>query len=142
MRNLFLLSILVILFAGSCKEDEPIPQETDFAYQIMIETPTTDDKHVDDFMQIKAIFESQTGQTVHHVNIRIVSLDGNTEIYNKPNEAHVHATNGSFTFEDDFELSNANGVMEHTDWVLEAMVWGEIDGLDEVIQKVQFHVHP
>ena len=61
---------------------------------------------------------------------------------NKPADAHVHATSGEYTYEDDFVLSEANGFTAHTDWVLEAKVWGDTDGEDEEVSTVEFHVHP
>lgn len=142
MKHLLFLFAISTLILGSCKEDDPKPTETDFDYHAHIHAPNMDDKHVDDTIHIEIEFESHTGEPVHHVNIKIVSLDGNTEVYNMPSEAHVHATSGAYTFEDDFKLSNDNGVVEHTDWILEAKVWGDGEGLGEVIEKVQFHVHP
>ncbi|MFT5168360.1 MAG: hypothetical protein ACI8P3_003603, partial [Saprospiraceae bacterium] len=33
-------------------------------------------------------------------------------------------------------------VMEDTDWILEAKVWGHEGGVGEVMESIEFHVHP
>ncbi|MEE9439799.1 MAG: hypothetical protein V3V14_12410 [Saprospiraceae bacterium] len=132
-----LLSFTFIL--SSCGDDT---DEKKFDYHAHIHSPNMDDKHVDDDLNIIIEFESHTGEPVHHINIKIYNKADNTIVYNKPSEAHVHATDGKITFEDDFILSNENGVEEHTDWVLEAKVWGDGEGIEEEIETVTFHVHP
>ncbi len=56
--------------------------------------------------------------------------------------AHVHETSGEYGYHDDFVLSNENNVEGHTDWILEAKVWGHEAGDGEVIEMIEFHVHP
>ena len=150
MKNLFFLIILLssTLIFSSCSKDED-PEETmehehgtEYDYHAHILSPNTDDKHVDDMIDIMVDFESHAGEPVHNVNVRIFNQADSTEIYSFPLESHVHETDGLFEYEDQFELSEANGVTGHTDWVLEAKVWGHEVGEGEVVETVVFHVHP
>ena len=93
-------------------------------------------------MCIRDSFESHVGETVHHINVRIYNAADNTEIYNKPSNAHVHEESGTYEYHDDFMLIEDNGVNAHSDWILEAKVWGDGEGKGEVIETVEFHVHP
>ena len=140
MKQLLFFSVIsTALYASACKKTD---DTVDYQYHAHINAPTADDKHVGDTMHIHVDFESHSMETIHHVNIRIYNKADLTEVYNMPTEAHVHATSGSYAFHDDFILSNANGVTAHTDWVLEAKVWGHEDGLQEETATVEFHVHP
>ena len=88
-------------------------------------------------------FESHTGETVHHANIKIYNkVDPTQVIYDAPGDAHVHETDGLFDYHDDFPLTAEKGVAAHTDWILEAKVWGHDAGVAEVIESIEFHVHP
>ena len=49
---------------------------------------------------------------------------------------------GTYSYHGDFILSNDNGVEAHSDWVLEAKVWGHGAGEQEVMESIEFHVHP
>lgn len=141
-KNVLLLFTLGVLVFASCdKDDDPVDEKV-FDYHVHIHSPNLDDKHVNDTIQINVEFESMKIQPVHHINIRIYNKSDNTEVYNKPDVAHIHETDGRFEYQHDFVLSNANGVMEHTDWVLEAKVWGDSPGLEEESASVEFHVHP
>ena len=94
-------------------------------------------------IHIHTDFSSLTNETVHHVKVRIYNVaDNSIEILNEPNDAHVHQTDGEFTYERDFMLNEANGVEAHSDWILEAKVWGHEAELGEVVETIQFHVHP
>ncbi len=135
---IFSLSFLMT----ACDKDDDADEATDFDYHAHIHTPNTDDKHVNDALEISIDFESHTGEAVHHVKVRIYNKDDNTEIYNKPDVAHVHETDGKLEYQDMLMLSNDNGVMGHTDWILEAKVWGHDAGEGEVVETVEFHVHP
>jgi len=137
--TMFLSSFLL---ATSCGEDEEVIMETEYDYHAHIHTPNAEDKHVGNTLEIDIDFESHAEQPVHHINVRIYNVLDNMEIYNKPDAAHVHATEGKHEFKDKFVLSNENGVEAHSDWVLEAKVWGEEGGEGEVIEKIEFHVHP
>ena len=138
---LFALITSITLIIG-CKNNDDDGGETDFDYHVHIAQPTTDDKHVNDALQIEIEFESHTNETIHHIKVRIYNKLDNTEIYNKPSTAHVHEESGSYKFSDSFDLTGTNGVMAHTDWVLEAKVWGHDAGIAEEIEMVEFHVHP
>ncbi len=135
--GILFLGLFLISSCGDDKDTDPV-----FEYHAHIESPNADNKHVGDTIHIAVEFESHTGEPVHHANVRIFSKADNTVVYSKPDEAHVHATSGKLEFEDDFILSAANGVAAHTDWVLEAKVWGNGAGIEEEIMTVEFHVHP
>lgn len=135
---LFLALVLVI---ASCGDDDK-PDVIDFDYHAHINQPTTDDKHVNDALSIVVNFESHAGETVHHVNVRIYNKEDGTEVYNAPTDAHVHNEEGEFEYTDTFMLTNDNGVEAHSDWIMEAKVWGDGEGIGEVIEMVEFHVHP
>lgn len=144
--NKFLLSILLIfsMLAFACNDDEAehMDDNSETEYSVAINSPSTDDKNVNDDIHIHVVFESATAQTIHHVNIRIYNVETNEEIYNGPSDAHVHQESGMFEIHDDISLTNTNGVEAHTDWILEAKVWGHEAGLGEVVESIQFHVHP
>lgn len=129
---LFSVLFLSLAFLSSCSEDE-----VEFDYHAHINAPDNSDKHVGDTMHIHVDFEEHNGLTVHHVNVRIINADDNTEVYNMPTSAHVHSS-GSYAYHDDFVLD----VDGHTDWILEAKVWAEEEGSFEEISTVEFHVHP
>ncbi|MCB0680821.1 MAG: hypothetical protein KDC32_07775 [Saprospiraceae bacterium] len=138
MKKFLLFPLLFALVASiGCKNDDEDPT-LDPEYHAHIVSPNTDAKMVGDEIHIQVDFEDHNGGTVHHINVRIYSKDDGTEIYNQPTEAHVHATEGFYTFEDDFTLN----VDPHTDWILEAKVWGHEDGAHEVTESIEFHVHP
>ncbi|NNF01403.1 MAG: hypothetical protein HKN22_01845 [Bacteroidia bacterium] len=136
---LFIPIALLALYLTSCDDD---PVDPVFEYHAHIHQPDNSDKHVGDTMHIHVDFESMTDMTVHHVNVRIYKVVDSTEIYNAPADAHVHATSGKYEWHDDFILSNTNGVMQHTDWILEAKVWGHEEDEELETKTVQFHVHP
>lgn len=144
MKQLFFLSFMLSfsILITSCGDDDNAMEEVDYQYHAHIHTPNTDDKKVGDDLDIDIEFESHSGEAVHHVNVRIYNKADSTEIYNQPDVAHVHETDGLFEFEDTFTLSNANGVVAHTDWILEAKVWGHEGRDGEVTETVEFHVHP
>ncbi len=134
--------LLASLFFFSCGSDDDSTEETvDYDYHAHINAPTIDNKKVSDTMHIHVTFESHAGEPVHHVNVRVYNKEDNTEVYNQPTEAHVHETSGEYEYHDNLILSNDNGVTGHTDWILEAKVWGK-DGAGEVMETVEFHVHP
>ncbi len=144
-QNLLLITaVFSITFLISCNDDEgTITEEpTDFDYHAHIMSPNADTKNVGDNIHIHVNFESHTGEVVHHVQVTIYSKSDNTVIYTGLSDAHVHAMNGSYEFHDDFVLSDAVGVTGHSDWVLEAKVWGHEAGMAEEIETVEFHVHP
>ena len=143
-RTFFFLVILTsVSFLSSCGSDDDDHMDTDPQYIITINSPNTDDKHVNDDIHIHVVFESATDETVHHTNVRIYNkVDNSIEIFNGPADAHVHETSGKYELHADLSLTETNGVMAHTDWVLEAKVWGHEDGLSEVMESIEFHVHP
>ncbi len=140
------LFLVISVLAVSCGDDDATPDDdhhSDLAYKVHIHSPSTDDKNVGDMIHIHTDFESESGEAVHHIKVRIYNaVDNSIEIYNQPDVAHVHETDGMLEFHDDFMLTNANGVDAHTDWILEAKVWGHEAEEGEVIQTIQFHVHP
>ena len=144
--NKYIFSIALLLFSFfmvSCdKDDDDDMDTTDLDYHAHIHSPNSDNKHIGDTIHIHVAFESHTGMTIHHANVRIYKEKDGTEIYNEPGDDHVNESSGEFEWHDSFVLSNANGVTEHTDWIMEAKVWGEASGEEEVKETVEFHVHP
>jgi len=126
-----------ILFLNACEKH---PEEK-YDYHVHINKPGTEDKKVGESIHLHIDFESHTEEKVHHVNVRIFNKETKAEIYNEPSDAHVHA-DGEYPHHDDFVLSADNGVEGHTDWVLEAKVWAHEDGEAEVVETLEFHVHP
>lgn len=138
MKNLY-LCLLAIMVTGfmACENNDEEPMMTT-SYEITIDNPTTDDKKVGDMLDIKVVASEANDGTVHHMKVRIYNKADNQEIYNQPDDAHVHSMTGSYTFEDQIMLD----VDGHTDWILEAKVWGHEAGAAEVVKTVEFHVHP
>ena len=142
----FLLFSITTLTFIACESEQHHDDDIDsltFEYSLNIISPSVDDKKVDDSIHLHVNFDEAHGETVHHINVKIYEA-GNPEnvIFNGPDDAHVHNESGHHEFQSDFILSNENGINEHTDWVMEARVWGHEDGLNEQQTSQQFHVHP
>lgn len=118
-------------------DDETI----DYQYHAHINSPEGGMKHLGETLSLRVNFESHSGETVHHVQVRIYEKDGGKEIYKKPDDAHVHAMDGAHAFEDDLPISAENGFVTGTNYVLEAKVWGldTEDGM--VFETIEFMVH-
>ena len=136
---LSLTLFIFLLTQSSCNKEELIDI---FEYQVTINSPDSENKHLDDTIHIHVNFESSTGEIVHHINVQIYNKNEGTVIYNKPETAHIHETGGVFEWHDNFVLSEANALSGHSDWVLEAKVWGHMSGEGEQTKTVEFHVHP
>ncbi|HMR42312.1 MAG TPA: hypothetical protein PKC40_00695 [Saprospiraceae bacterium] len=138
MKNIFFFLLLLSTAFIACeKEDDHDDDATDYHAHIL--SPDASNKKVGDEIAIHVQFEDHNGGTVHHINVKIYNKANPSQvIYNKPDEAHVHETSGEYDFTDTFKLD----VDPHTDWVLEAKVWGHEDGVGEVSETVEFHVHP
>ena len=138
---MILLLASCTIFVSSCKDDDDDhDHDTDatLVYHARIMSPDTTDKNVGDTLHLHVVFEEHNMETVHHVNFRIYE-DGNesNELYNGPSEAHVHQAE-KFELHDDITLD----VAEHSDWIMEAKIWGHTAGEHEVIETKKFHVHP
>jgi hypothetical protein len=131
---LFILPVAVLL---SCKKDEQTTTGV-FDYHAHVYSPDATEKHLGDNLHIDIEFESHTGAEVHHVNVRIFNAATQAEVYNLPVDPHVD-TEVSYTYQDDLVLSAANGFAEG-DWVLQAKVWGALDGEEEEVSTVNFHI--
>lgn len=141
MKNYIIFSFLFGLLAFSaCKNDDEDPVVMP-DYQITIVSPNTDAKHVGDNIHLHIEFTDKNEGTVHHINVRIYNKADNTKVlFDGPAEAHVHQDK-SYTFESDVLLDPAI-VEGHTDWILEAKVWGHDEGIAVVTESIEFHVHP
>ncbi len=138
----FLAIVASVSFLTSCGDDDDA-METSPEYSITFNSPSTDDKNLNDDIHIHVDFISGTDQTVHHANVRIYNkADNSIEIFNGPSGAHVHEDSGKYELHADLALTAANGVAAHTDWIVEAKVWGHDEGVAEVIETMEFHVHP
>jgi hypothetical protein len=143
MKFIVFLGLACCVFGmTSCEYEVAMMGQTEFDYHAHIHMPTDVNKHINDEMHIEIEFESHTGMTVHHVNVRIFNKLTGAELYNKPEDPHVHGSSGVYAYEDDVTLSEANGFNAHTDYVLEARVWAHEDGLEEVMEQVEFHIEP
>ena len=135
----------VAFMFSACSDDDDQKEEDTivFDYQAHIHSPNTDAKHLNDSIHFHIEFESHKAETIHHINIKVYNkADNSIVIYNEPQTAHLHETDGAYEYHDDFVLSEANGVTEHSDWILEAKVWGPEAGVEEEIKTIEFHVHP
>ena len=159
MKYTFLLTIAFLNFTIiSCNKDEPADDpmveddymdqhdhgdgsHTSLEYHAHINSPSGGMKHLGETLAIKVSFESHAGETVHHIQVRIYEKDGGKEVYNKPDEPHIMATEGSYTFEDNVTLSTENGFAATTDYVLEAKVWGHENEDGLVSETVEFNIH-
>lgn len=140
MRHLiYLIPLVVIIAFFSCHTHEH-HEEIDYKYHAHIHSPNADDRNINDTISISVLFESHAGKTVHNISVRIYEKKSETDIFNK--SEHVHATDGEYNFKEDFVLSEVNGVKAHSNYILEAKVWGhkQDEGLETEI--VEFHVHP
>ncbi len=142
-RYLFILLPIITLNFMACEKQVPdVTEEVDFKYHAHIHAPTNTTKHMGDTLVLNIEFESHSGVAVHHVNVRIYKKADQTEIYDAPEEAHVHAMEGKYIFKDEIAITPENGMEGHTDWVLEARVWGHKLGQGEVVATQEFHIHP
>ncbi len=138
MQKLILFSFLLGLFTfSSCSDDDTVTDDTP-DYHIHFNSPNTDDKNIGDEITVEIDFEDHNGGTVHHINVRIYDKVTGEDIMNLPTDAHVHETDGLFEFSENLILN----VDAQTDWILEAKVWGDTDGLGEVTDSLEFHVQP
>lgn len=139
---LTITALFATLFAfQSCTKDDT--KEVDkFEYHAHVMSPDDSNKHMGDTLKINVHFESHTGETVHNINVTIKEATTGTVVYNKPDDSHVHGMSGEYMYSDNVELNTANGFKGHTDYILEAKVWGDSPGLSEEIETVEFHVHP
>ncbi len=148
MKNLFFLSLLLttVFFIVCDKDDDDHNHgtNTEYDYHAQIMMPDTSAKHMNGSIHLHVVFESHAGEPVHNVNVRIYEMGNESNvIYDMPTEPHIHATSGTHEHHDDFDLTEANGLFPHSNWVLEAKVWGmksETDGL--ATETLMFHVHP
>ncbi len=137
----FLALIFGLLVFIACNKDEDT-HSNEPHYHVQILSPNTDAKHQGDTLHIDVKFSEENLMTVHHINVKIYNKnDINQVIFDQPAEAHIHETSGQHEFKADFVLDPAV-VPGHSDWVLEAKVWGHDEGLAEVSETVEFHVHP
>ena len=108
-------------------------------YHIHIHSPNTDDKNVGDEFMLHVEVEDHNGATIHHVNVKIYNKADNSEVlYDGPADAHVHQDGGSYELMESIKLD----VEGHTDWIVEAKAWGHMAGMGEVMETLEFHVHP
>ena len=142
--KLFLLFGLFVVM--SCGDDDVMEDDDVMAtpiYKATIMSPDDTDKKVGDMIHIHVNFDEENMSTIHHVNVRIYQKgDESIEIFNGPDEAHVHVDAGHYELHADVNLDAAAGVMGHTDWIIEAKIWGHEAGSAEVIETREFHVHP
>lgn len=141
MKNLWILILLTafIPFTSCDKDDDGEHMHTETEYHAHVMQPADmSEFKVGDNMHIHVNFEEHNGETIHHVSVTITEKDGDVVIYDNPTDKHIMEESGSFEFHDDFVLD----VDAHSDWVLEAKIWGHEAGASEVVESIGFHVHP
>jgi len=150
MKNVFFLSLLAtaFLFTACDKDDDSDEhghthtEDTKFEYHAHINSPADESTiKMGETLNIKVDFESHTGETVHNVQVRIFEKGTDTELYNSGAD-HVHAETGEYEFTLDLPVTAANGFTAHTDYELEATVYGHENREGEESSVVGFHVHP
>ena len=135
---LILLATTLSFSLASCeKDDDPVSYD----YHAHIAQPSSADKNIGDILFIDVEFESHAGEAVEHINVRIFNKATLTQVYNKPSDPHLDGDVSVYQFQDQITLSTANG-FSGGDWVIEATVWGHDEGQDEVVETVEFHIHP
>lgn len=136
-----LIGILTLTLLVSCQKKESAKQD-ELQYQVTILSPDTSNKHIDDEIAFKVDFQSATKMPIHHIKVRLYNKASKREIYNQPSHAHIHEIGGQYIFTDSFKLTEDAGVEPHTDWIMEASVWGHNGREGEKIVTREFHVHP
>lgn len=149
IAGLFTTSLLII---GCKNEDDHADDHVhdqgtnpvmDLGYQSKINSPNAEAKKMQDHIRLDIAFASTTMQTIHHINVRLYNKEDTTKVvYNKPDVAHVHEKSGAYAYVDSLHITESNGFEGHTDWILEAKVWGHDADTGEVMSKQEFHVHP
>lgn len=129
----------LMTFIACDKDDDPVTPDLVYDYHAHVHMPTNAAKMLDDTLKIHVQFESHTGETIHHIKVRIFNKADSTEVYNKPDVPHVHETSGAYTYSDQYVLSAANGFAPGT-WIFEAKVWGHEAGLEEAVEQVEFNL--
>lgn len=144
-RNIYLaLLLLAGIFVSSCDRKEDHDHDnlgvSEFDYRININAPTQGIHILQDSMLLYIDFISDKNAVVHHVNVRIYNKSTGEEIYNAPEEAHVHESSGLFSWRDDLFLSEENGLSPDNVYVVEAKVWGHSAGLEEVVSLIEINI--
>ena len=146
--TLLLFSILLFTACDKDKEedhddDHMHGEDIEYEYHAHINSPSAADKNVGDSIHLHVTFESHSGETVHHVNAKVYNKSDNSIVlFDGPTEAHVHGSTGEYELHEDIALNATTGVEGHSDWIVEARVWATEAGEGEVIETLEFHVHP
>lgn len=130
----FTIIFCVTLACHHHNEDENI----DYKYSIQIIEPSEQTYKTTENLPIKIEFKSETGETIHNVNIRILQNISGLEIYNQPANEHVHKTEGIFIFEDNLDFSKIAGLILAGDYTIEAKVWGHEGEAGLIINSADF----
>ncbi len=143
MKKLILLCSLSVVSLFSCQREPTETEEEIFQYNLAVFSPFANEtKFLGDTMHIHVDFESMTQETIHHVKVRIYNKEDNTEVYAKPDDAHIHESSGSYSFRDDLALLESNNINANQDYILEAKIWGHGAGVEEKLVEVEFRVNP
>lgn len=139
MKKFFLFPLVLCLgLVVACNNDDD-DATPEIEYNIEIISPDDTDKKVGDEITLKVDFSEANDQTVHHVKVKIYNeMDNTVVFFEGPGEAHVHETDGAHTVEQTLTLD----VDPHTDWIVEAKIWGHEAGAHEKVVTSKFHVHP
>lgn len=143
MKNLLFLTLLATAFLfTACDKDDDASETIEYDYHAHIVSPTDGSAiKIGETLNVVIDFESHTGETVHNIEIRIYEKATGTELYNTGKE-HVHAETGAYQFTLDLPVTTEDGFSAHTDYELEARVYGHENREGEMTSIVGFHVHP
>jgi hypothetical protein len=122
----------------SCNDNHGHSGEYD--YHAHIESPRDSVFNFGDTLHININFESHSGATVHHINVKIINKLSSIVIFDKPDMAHVHATNGKYLFHDKLILKDSSLFISGSEWSIIAKVWGEKNGEQEITETASFRI--
>lgn len=142
MKNIYWFLFIGFFIVG-CGDDEDEHmhenEDTEFEYHAHINSPNADTKLIGDTLQIEVLYESHTGNTIHNVAVELYNESSKDVVLDY--HEHVHATEGEYVYKASLVLNESNNVFPHNDYVFKATVWAMEEGVAEVSDSLQFHVH-
>ncbi len=136
MKLTIFIFLSTLFIFTQCSDDHSLTYD----YHAHIEQPIVKSYSLGDSLPIQILFESHTGETVHHINVRIYNKATGVEVYSKPDDEHVDDSSGEHEFKDTLILNAANGFSANSSWVLVAKVWGHEDGIEEEESQFEFAI--
>lgn len=140
---LFFLAFTSIAIFTSCDDDDEHDHGdgSDVTTAITIMQPVDDSSFMSgDTAYVQVNFNRSDASTIHHVSVVIMNMTTQQEVFNLPDDYHVHDEDGHFEQNGGVILPT---VTEHNHFKLTARSWGH-DGMDDnaVEETVEFHLMP